>query len=320
VCNNKQRLSFLVYALAVLIFGLLEASCSTTTQMYSGSERPASDTALVRGADVSIEIIRCDGRKLNSRAAMLLPGEHTVEVTYSEGSGGYSLLGTIILRWKAEAGHTYIVDKAIHSASRPGMSTMFIIDQATGKNVSSGMIKPGTEEGRLRMIEASIEQFPQRAEFRIDKGYLLMKLKRYEEALATSETCISMNFNSAISWKLKSEALYELKRYDEAFDAITRAIQLRPNESEWYLEKDRIRQQKGTRDEKQELRAAYGQVASADSSRLTIQHFTSSFNIEEEYDANDLDISKIKAGDKVYIEYHDGKPRILKSISQHEVK
>jgi hypothetical protein len=210
----------------VLAMVFLILSCSTITQMYSGPERPAGETALVRGVDVSIEIIRIDGRKLNSTAASVLPGDHTVEVTYRE-YGGYVLLGTIILRWKAEAGHTYVVDKLLHAA--PGMSSMFIIDLATKERVSTSLLKPGTEQERLRMIETSIKQFPHHAEFWVNKGYLLVRLGRYEEAMPALETALNIKPDMADAWAVKSWAFFQQGRHDDSLAAIDKAIQCRGN-------------------------------------------------------------------------------------------
>ena len=178
---SKKKVEFFYFARLTIVLAMvfLILSCSTTTQMYSGPERPAGETALIRGADSSIDIVRCDGTKLQTNAATVLPGDHTVEVTYRElDVEGTYLIGTIILMWKAEAGHTYIVDKIIH-ASAPGMSSMFITDLATKKKVSTGLLKPGIEQERLRMIEEKIKEFPQYADFWAEKGYLLVRLGRY---------------------------------------------------------------------------------------------------------------------------------------------
>lgn len=67
------------------------------------------------------------------------------------------------------------------------------------------------------------------------------------------------------------------------------------------------------------LRAAYGTVIAAETSRLIIHHSTRPSIVKEEYDTSGIDISSIKIGDKVYIEYLDGKPRILKSINRQEL-
>lgn len=65
-----------------------------------------------------------------------------------------------------------------------------------------------------------------------------------------------------------------------------------------------------------DVNAAFGEVISTGPSLLVIHHATHPTVVKEEYDTNTLDISAIKVGDKVYIEYVDGKPRILKSIEK----
>jgi tetratricopeptide (TPR) repeat protein len=226
---KKKIESFCVAKLTiVLAIVFLILSCSTIPQMYSGPERHASETALVRGADVSIEIIRIDGRKLNSTAASVLPGDHTAEVTYS--GQFYYLIGSMILRWKAEAGHTYVVDKLIGTA--PGMSSMFIIDLATKKKVSTGLMKPGEEKDRLKMIETSIKQFPQHAEFWAEKGYLLLRLGRFEDAIAALETALNVKPDMADAWALKSWAFFQQGRYDDSLADIDKTIQFRGNEAD----------------------------------------------------------------------------------------
>ena len=65
-----------------------------------------------------------------------------------------------------------------------------------------------------------------------------------------------------------------------------------------------------------DVNAAFGEVISTGPSLLVIHHATRPTVVKEEYDTNTVDISAIKVGDKVYIEYVDGKPRILKSIEK----
>jgi len=224
-CNCRLLKLMIILATAFLI-----ESCSSTTQMYSGPEKPAGEIALVRGADASIDIVRCDGVRLSTGAATVLPGEHTVEVTYSELNRGYSLLGTILLAWKAEAGHTYIVDKIIHSA--PGMSKMLIIDSETKKEVSRSLLKPGGETERLRMFETKTKEFPQRADFWAYKGYLLVRLQRYEEAMSALDTALNLQPDMADAWLTKSLAFFQQKRYDESLKTIDKTIQLRGSEED----------------------------------------------------------------------------------------
>jgi hypothetical protein len=215
----------------VVAMVFLFLSCSTTTQMYSGPERPAGDTALIRGVDASIIMVRCDGMKLRTNAATVLPGEHTVEVTYRElNVEGYVLAGTLILGWKAEAGHTYIVDKVLDVGR--GMSTMFIADLATKKKVSAGLPKPGEEQERLWVIETKLKEFPQDSHFWAEKGYLLVRLGRREEAMPALETALSIKPDYADAWAVKSLAFYQQGRYEDALAAIDKTIQFRGNETD----------------------------------------------------------------------------------------
>ncbi len=220
-----------VKLLAVIIIASLGGSCSTAPmKAYSGPERPASETVLIKGTDTSINIVGCDGVQVNSTTVIVLPGKHTLEASYSEiKSEGYYSEGTMVLMFTAEAGHSYLVDKVIHTSS-PGMSRMFVIDGASGKEVSTGMIKPGTETTRLAMIENKIKEYPKHAEFWAEKGYLLIKLKRYEEALTSLERATALKPDFVEAWFYKTGALYELKKYDEAITAVDKLIQLRPNE------------------------------------------------------------------------------------------
>jgi tetratricopeptide (TPR) repeat protein len=81
----------------------------------------------------------------------------------------------------------------------------------------------------LAIVEQSIKEHPQDAISWSEKGDILVRLKRYEEALPALDKAISLNPNLAMAWARKSWALYEQKRYNDALIAIDRAIQLRPN-------------------------------------------------------------------------------------------
>lgn len=231
---SKKKVEILYFARLTIVFAMLfmVLSCSTTTQMYTGPERPSAEIALIRGADISIDIVRCDGTRLQTNAATVLPGDHTVEVTYKELGEGHYLLGTMTLRWKAEAGHTYIVEKVIHTPSAPGMSSMFITDLATKKTVSTSLLKPGIEKERLRMIEEKIKEFPQYADFWAEKGYLLIRLGRCEEAMPALETALSIKPDYADAWSIKSLAFFQQGRYDDSLAAIDKTIQFRGSEAD----------------------------------------------------------------------------------------
>jgi len=58
-------------------------SCSTPMKGYAGPDLPSDRTALIRGR-WEIRIERCDGIEPTSRQIAVLPGVHTVEISYME--------------------------------------------------------------------------------------------------------------------------------------------------------------------------------------------------------------------------------------------
>ena len=225
--NTKRRFLCLMKVLLVIATVFLTAACSTT-RMYSGPELPASQTALIRGVDTTINIVSCDGRKFSSNDVIVLPGEHTIEMGFS-GDGYYSANNSF-LRFKAEAGHTYAVGKDLNSPGRYSAYSPFIMDITTGKRVSTRNYLPQSAiEESLILTERSIEQFPRNATYWKDKGGLLVALKRYEEALPAYDMAISLSSVSAAPWAEKGDVLVRLKRYEEALPALDTAISFNPN-------------------------------------------------------------------------------------------
>jgi hypothetical protein len=226
--------------LALIVSVLLISSCAVAPyKAYMGPDLPSDKTALIEGADPGINLVSCDGIKPTSRQAIsVLPGEHTVEMSFNDPSVGYSR-DTSLFKFTAEAGHRYAVDKTI--SSDPGRYFPFIMDKTTGRKIQQTFLaKPGTEEQRLAMAEKSIKQHPTNADFWIEKGAMLIELKRYEEAVSTLDTATSLNIYSAPAYSLKSQALFELKRYEEALAAIDKAINLRLTYSAYQHSKDAI--------------------------------------------------------------------------------
>ena len=80
--KTRSKLLCCVKVMAVAASIFLVGSCSATTRMYPGPERPASETALVRGATTEINIESCDGAKVTSTSVVVLPGDHTIEMSF----------------------------------------------------------------------------------------------------------------------------------------------------------------------------------------------------------------------------------------------
>ena len=78
----RSNLSFYVEVLAVVAsLFLTGSSFAAPMRAYTGPERPASETALIRGAATWINIISCDGMKVTSVDISVLPGDHTIEMS-----------------------------------------------------------------------------------------------------------------------------------------------------------------------------------------------------------------------------------------------
>jgi len=61
-----------------------------------------------------------------------------------------------------------------------------------------------------------------------DKGSVLIKMGKHEEALETFNGALQMDTTSAVAWKGKGDALNETGRYVEAVNAYDKAIELSP--------------------------------------------------------------------------------------------
>jgi hypothetical protein len=108
--RKKFSFSGSAKVLFIVIIALQVVACSTTSRMYSGPERPLSETALVQCGNPTLSITSCDGTKVTSSNIIILPGQHTLEIFFRTlGHEGY--YGNFRLGFTAEAGHTYVVDQ-----------------------------------------------------------------------------------------------------------------------------------------------------------------------------------------------------------------
>src|SRR5260370_18336588 len=68
----------------------------------------------------------------------------------------------------------------------------------------------------------------------VREGNALYNLKRYEEALGTFEQAIRLDPNYSYAYYYKGNALNDLKRYEEAVQAFEQAIHLDPDDADNY--------------------------------------------------------------------------------------
>src|SRR5258706_4363313 len=71
---------------------------------------------------------------------------------------------------------------------------------------------------------------PQYAKAWSNRGYALLSLKRYPEALAAYDRALALDPNEVDAWSNKGLALRSLKRHSEAVVAFDRALALDPDD------------------------------------------------------------------------------------------
>jgi hypothetical protein len=209
----KREFLYLVKVLCALVTVFMVGSCSTTTRMYSGPELPANQTALIRGADISINLVSCDGKKLSSSNVIVLPGEHTIEMSYYDSVAYRYSSDSSLMDFTAEAGHVYVVDKI----SGGGRYLSFILDSSTGKKVDRNGRSAQTLSQQLILRDRFVEQAPRYPGSWVERGDLFVAMKRYKDALADYEKALSLTEDAL--WAKDREAI--LKRINNTKSLIS---------------------------------------------------------------------------------------------------
>lgn len=88
-------------------------------------------------------------------------------------------------------------------------------------------LKEHQQQG-LNWFEQAIRLQPDFFEVWLNKGVVLVKLGRTEEALDAYERALRINPDYPKPWNNKGAVLVELKRYEEALDALEEALRLQP--------------------------------------------------------------------------------------------
>ena len=73
-----------------------------------------------------------------------------------------------------------------------------------------------------------------------NRGYALLGLKQYKEALESCTTAASFQPKADLAWNCRGEALYYLERQDDALTAFKRAIALNPRNPTFQLNQARV--------------------------------------------------------------------------------
>jgi tetratricopeptide (TPR) repeat protein len=206
----------------LVVFLFFLAGCATGPTIDSGKY------ARISGAS-GINIVSCDGKKVTSLSVNVDPGKHTVEMSYLRNLAGFPMEwsnDTCFLSFNAEGGHEYRVDR---TSSSNGMYAGFITDRTAEKRVAFGCeVIPGMEDMQLKRIESAIDRDKGNANLWERKGEILVRAKRYDEAVVALDKATWLNPNLVQGWCRKSQALYELKKYPEAKEALEKADRLFP--------------------------------------------------------------------------------------------
>jgi hypothetical protein len=98
--------------IAVMILFSINSCTSVAMKGYEGPDLSADKTAIVE-AGVYLDIEKCDGVKLSSLQdrVIVLPGDHTIEMTFATQYRGNSVVYSreaASVTFRTEAGHTYV--------------------------------------------------------------------------------------------------------------------------------------------------------------------------------------------------------------------
>lgn len=176
---------------------VLLAACSTTTKMYFGPDRPAGETAIIRPASSGVNIKSCDNQRFTTSEAIVLPGGHTIDVSFFDSLSNCYSRDSILMDFTAEAGHIYMVDILLNTG--PGRYSAIIRDKTSGLSVARNLRSSATVESRLAFTEKSAREHPVSPIILTERGDALFQAGRYEEALRSFETALSFTPESNIS-------------------------------------------------------------------------------------------------------------------------
>lgn len=166
------KLTCFKFGLIMLSISLV-ISCSSTQRMYSGSELPAAEIAHVRSAGMGIFIERCDGKQVFASEVTVLPGDHSIEMSFTDRLFNTVSGNNAVMYFTAEAGRTYVVDKVYGDGNTYRMT---ITDVSTNKQV-----------GRYQQTPNRVETF----RYWLNRGDAFLAKKKYGDALSDYSAALS---------------------------------------------------------------------------------------------------------------------------------
>jgi regulator of sirC expression with transglutaminase-like and TPR domain len=231
--QKTAQLAAKVSGLAIAI--LLMASCSTVPfKGYKGPDLPPEKTAIIEPYS-GATIVAYDGEKLPGalRGLALSPGAHTIEISF--GGVGERWIGDsgpnhLFIEFKAREGHEYWVRCDWLS---PTQWTGYIVDKSTGKRVDVRYVL--APSWALPTVETVIRQVPNDPQAWHQRSNALLDLKRYEEALQANDKATDLKPDHTDAWNTKGRIFLAMKQYEDALKAFDRTVELMPTASfGWY--------------------------------------------------------------------------------------
>lgn len=96
------------------------------------------------------------------------------------------------------------------------------------------------EEARLRDLDAALEIAPENLDVRLTRGLHYLQADENDKAIADFRAVLEQDEQRTEAWHGVSEALLNQKKFDEALEAINKAIQIKPEDAMGYNMRARI--------------------------------------------------------------------------------
>jgi Flp pilus assembly protein TadD len=245
---------FLTLGMVAGLSGL--CSCSKTVKLYKGPSRPNEEVAvfiLPKNEDVRVHSVDGEEAKPWVKRFELLPGSHGALVSFARAKVTYGYDCMYTQKWygqdetlapfEAEAGHTYSVYAEVRRDGREwkrsdrlpdswfeslpkgawGEWRPVVYDMDTGQAVSDASALVGVSEAGLSARGCERET---------TRGFALLQLGEYEQALEAFDRAIEFRPESVQPWLGKGLALRCLERYAESRQAYERALELKPDRAQ----------------------------------------------------------------------------------------
>lgn len=88
------------------------------------------------------------------------------------------------------------------------------------------LVRRGNVTAALERINRALDDSPESCDLQVQKAWALAELKRYDEAMATTDSALSRHPENGILHMIRGEILYATGRYEESRKMLHRALEL----------------------------------------------------------------------------------------------